>query len=213
METSAPKKTSFFAKPWVHSLAGILVIALSLAAVLYLKASSASVAIDTSLIAAPIINIGPEAEGILSMVYVHPGDTVTADEPVAQVGSETLSAKIAGLVIGVQNTPGQVFNPGSSVVAMIDPAELRVVGTIDENKGLSRIRVGDPVAFTVDAFGSQTFAGVVDEVAPTSNQSAVVFNISSQRATQQFDIKAHFDTAMYPQLRNGMSARMRVYTQ
>jgi len=71
----------------------------------------------------------------------------------------------------------------------------------------------DPVTFTVDAFGSQQFSGVVDEIAPTSNQSAVVFNISDSRQTQQFDIKVRFDTSEYPDLRNGMSARMTIYLQ
>jgi hypothetical protein len=64
----------------------------------------------------------------------------------------------------------------------------------------------------VDAFGSQQFSGVIDEVAPTSNASGVVFNISSARETQQFDVKARFDATKYPQLKNGMSARMWVYT-
>ncbi len=67
--------------------------------------------------------------------------------------------------------------------------------------------------FTVDAFGGQTFTGVIDEVAPTSNQSGIVFNISNQRQVQQFDVKARFDTTAYPQLRNGMSARMWIYTK
>ena len=211
METTEQNQ-SFFAQPWVHSVAGVLLIVACLAGVLFLKSSSTSVSIDTSRIAAPIINIGPQAEGILSEVNVRPGDMVTAGEPVARVGSEILSAEIAGLVIGTQNTPGQVFMPGSPVVTMIDPSQLRVVGTIDENKGFAKIKVGDPVTFTVDAFGSKQFTGIVDEIAPTSNQSGIVFNISSERETQQFDIKVRFDTAAYPELRNGMSARMSVYT-
>jgi multidrug efflux pump subunit AcrA (membrane-fusion protein) len=85
------------------------------------------------------------------------------------------------------------------------------VGEIDENKGLDLIKVGDPVTFTVDAFGGQKFSAVVDEISPTSNQSGIVFNISNSRETQQFDIKARFDTTTYTQLKNGMSARMWIY--
>ena len=96
---------------------------------------------------------------------------------------------------------------------MIDPTQLRVVGQVQENEGLSKIQVGDPVTFTVDAFGSQTFSGVVDEVSPTSEESQIVFNISDQREEQNFDVKARFDTTAYPQLKNGMSARMWIYTQ
>lgn len=101
---------------------------------------------------------------------------------------------------------------GGEVLAAAVGVE-RDIGEIDENKGLSRINVGDPVYFTVDAFGGKKFVGVVDEVSPTSNQSGVVFNISDQRAVQQFNIKARFDTTEYPELRNGMSARMYVYVK
>ena len=65
----------------------------------------------------------------------------------------------------------------------------------------------------MDAFGSQVFKGVVDEVSPTSNQSDVVFNISDQRPTNQFAVKVRFDPAQYPQLKNGMSAKVWVYKQ
>jgi multidrug resistance efflux pump len=146
-------------------------------------------------------------------VYVNEGDSLPANAPVALVGTEVLKTKVAGLIVQVNDTVGAQVSSGEAVVTMIDPSQLRVIGKIDENKGLSRIAVGDPVTFTADAFGSKKFTGVVDEIAPTSNQSGIVFNISSQRQTQQFDIKARFDTSVYPMLKNGMSARMHVYPQ
>jgi hypothetical protein len=53
--------------------------------------------------------------------------------------------------------------------------------------------------------------GIVDEVSPTSRASDVVFNISDQRPTNQFDVKVRFDPSEYPELKNGMSARIWVY--
>ena len=131
----------------------------------------------------------------------------------ALVGTEVVKSKIAGLIVSTSDTLGAPVAPGTNVVTMIDPSQLRVVGQIDENKGLAQIQVGDPVTFTVDAFGGKTFSAVVDEVAPTANASGIVFNISSQRQTQQFDVKARFDVNAYPLLKNGMSARMNVYTK
>ena len=46
-----------------------------------------------------------------------------------------------------------------------------------------------------------------------SQQSGVVFTISDKRETKQFLIKVRFDAAAYPELKNGMSARMWVYVQ
>ena len=148
---------------------------------------------------------------ILAEVYVKAGDTVTAGQPVARVGSETLYTKVSGTILSVQNVPGQVFAPGSAVVSMIEPSQLRVVGKLDEDKGLSRIKVGDPVSFTVDAFGAQVFNGIVDEVSPTSDQSSIVFSISDKREVKQFDIKVRYDIGRYSEFKNGMSAKLKVY--
>ena len=59
----------------------------------------------------------------------------------------------------------------------------------------------------------EQFKGVVDEVAPTSEQSDVVFNISDERPTNQFAVYVRFDPTQYPQLKNGMSAKIWVYKQ
>jgi multidrug resistance efflux pump len=177
----------------------------------YLILSNNRVTIDDSTIQAPLIDLAPAGSGRLNAVYVNEGDMVAANTPVAEVGTEIITSKVAGLIVDVNDTVGANVAPGETVVTEIDPSQLRVVGSIDEDKGLSKIAVGDPVHFTVDAYSGKTFLGVVDEVAPTSNASGVVFSISDARAEQTFDIKARFDTAAYPQLKNGMSARMYVY--
>jgi multidrug resistance efflux pump len=183
---------------------------------LYYYVSSKTVYIDLSQIQAPLINLSPTNSGVLQALYVKAGDTVTANEPVALVGNEVVEAQTAGEIVSVSNDIGQYMNTmtGQGTVAtMIDPTQLRVVGNLDENKGLSDIQVGDAATFTVDAFGSQVFNGVVDEVSPTSEQSDVVFNISDQRPTNQFAVYVRFDPTQYPQLKNGMSAKIWVYKQ
>jgi len=182
----------------------------------YYYVSSKTVYIDLSQIQAPLINLSPTNSGVLQALYVNPGDTVTANEPVALVGNEVVESQTAGEIVTTDNNIGQFMNTltGQGTVAtMIDPTQLRVVGNLDENKGLSNIQVGDSATFTVDAFGGQTFKGVVDEVAPSSEQSDVVFNISNERPTNQFAVYVRFDPTQYPQLKNGMSARIWVYTQ
>ena len=178
----------------------------------YFISSDNDVYIDTASISAPLIDLSPIADGTLNAVYVNEGDTLPANAPVALVGTEVIRTTVAGLIVQVNDTVGAQIPSGQAVVEMIDPTQLRVVGKLDENKGLAQIQVGDPVTFTVDAFGSKSFTGVVDEIAPTSNESGVVFNISDQRETQQFDVKARFDIDTYPQLKNGMSARMWIHT-
>ena len=197
---------------FIYSGIGVLIIIVA-GIISYFVSSNREVAITSSTISAPLITLSPTSAGRLLAVYVNPGDHVEANQPVALVGTEVVKAKVAGLIVDVTDTVGTQEAPGAPVVTEIDPTQLRVVGKIDENKGLSQIQVGDPVVFTVDAYGSRAFQGVVDEVAPSANESGIVFNISNQRQTQQFDVKARFDVSAYPFLKNGMSARMYVYPQ
>jgi multidrug resistance efflux pump len=208
---TAPVKQSLFKKPWIRSAAGMVAVVALLAGAIIYKETVSSVYVDLSVISAPVIALGPQSAGILQAVYVRPGDMVTARQNVAEVGTEVLTAKIDGLIVSTQDVPGQVFSPGAAVVSMIDPTASRVVGTIDENKGLSDIKVGDPVSFTVDAFGSKTFTGIVDEISPTANDTSVVFSISDQRPTNRFKVKVRYDVAAHPEFKNDMSAKMWVY--
>ncbi len=180
---------------------------------IYWIVESKRVYVESASVKAPLINLSPSKPGILQEVYVHEGDVVNADTPVARVENEIVKSKVAGIIVSVPETIGSQSSPAQPVVTMIDPKQLRVVGKVDENKGLSRIKIGDPVTFTVDAYGGQQFPGIIDDIAPTANASGIVFNISGQRETQQFDIKARFDATKYPEFKNGMSARMWVYDQ
>lgn len=198
------------------AIIGGLVLVGAIGGGVYFYVSAKTVYIDQSVVQAPLINLSPVNSGQLEAVFVNVGDMVTTNEPVARVGNEIVEAKTNGQIVSVDQNIGENENPltGQAVVAtMIDPSQLRVVGDLDENKGLANIQVGDPATFTVDAFGSQQFQGVVDEVAPSSNAGSVVFNISDQRPTNQFNIYVRFDSTKYPQLRNGMSARIWVYTK
>ena len=60
----------------------------------------------------------------------------------AQVGAETITAKTDGLIVYTNDTPGQYFTYASPVVKMINKEELRLVGTIKEDAGFSKIKIG-----------------------------------------------------------------------
>ncbi len=190
---------------------GALIIIAAASALAYMLVSNGRVYVDTASITAPLIGLAPTAAGELNALYVQEGDTVPANTPVAEVGTQIITTKVAGLIVNINDTLGAQITAGEAVVTMIDPTQLRVVGQVDETSGLSNIAVGDPVVFTADAFGSEKFNGVVDEVSPTSRTSDIVFSVSDQREEQEFDVKARFDTTTYPQLKNGMSARMWIY--
>jgi multidrug resistance efflux pump len=189
----------------------VLIIGGGIAGLAYVLASNKTVYTDTATIAAPSIPLAPSTAGVLKQVYVSPGDTIPANTVVAQVGTELVKSTNAGLVITTDTDIGSSLAPGTAVVTMIDPTALRAVGNVDEDKGFADIRVGDRAKFTVDAFPGKTYEGVVDEVAPTSHAADVVFSISDKRQTQSFDVKVAYDLSKYPELKNGMSARIWIF--
>jgi multidrug resistance efflux pump len=199
----------------VRGLASVILLTLAIGGAIfaYISYSNRSVSIDKSDIEAPEIDLAPTTAGTLNDMLVKAGDAVTANQVVARVGDELLKTKVAGIITKADATVGQSYDPGQMVVAMIDPSQLRVVGHLDENKGLDRIRVGQYVTFTVDAYGSKQYTGIVDEVSPEARSGDIVFTISDKRQEQVFDVKVRYDATLYPELKDGMSARIWVAAQ
>jgi multidrug resistance efflux pump len=167
--------------------------------------------IDAAEISAPIIMVNPETPGVLKELFVKEGEHVAAGQKLFNVGDHVTNARVPGIITAVQNTPGQWAGNQTAVVQMYDPSLLRVVGHIQEDQGLSEIKIGQQVMFLVDALGSQPFVGTIETIADTANQSSAVFSISDKRQQKQYNVKASFDAKASPQIVNGMSARMWIY--
>ena len=191
----------------------VIVLIIALAGYFYYLTTANKVSIENSLINAPIISISPDAPGKIIDSYVTEGNTVKKGDTLALVGTQTLKAYTDGLIISVNNAKGSIASAQTPVVQMVDLATMRVDGTIDENKGLNNIKVGQVASFTVDALPGKTFWGYVDEISPSAKQTQLAFSISSTRATQQFDVYVRFDSYSHPEVKNGMSAKITVFTK
>ena len=170
------------------------------------------VSIDDSLVQAPISSISPEVPGKIMDLKVYEGEKVKKGDVLAIVGTNSLNAYQDGLIVSTDNAIGSIASSQTPVVQMINFSDMRIAGTIDENKGLDKVRIGQVVSFTVDALPGQTFWGYVDEISPTAKQTQLQLSVSSERPTQQFLVYAKFNAYSYPQIKNGMSAKMAVYT-
>jgi len=197
----------------VVSAIGIALLVLAAGVYIYFQNTVGRILIDKSLIQAPVITVSPSLAGKVQEMKVKVGQMVLSGDVLAVVGSETLRAQTDGLIISATDLTGSTVNQATPLIQMIRPINLRVVGTIDENKGLTDIKVGQVVSFTVDALPGTTFWGFIDEIAPSANPTAFSFSSSAERPTQQFTVYAQFNTALYPKIKNGMSAKMAVYTR
>lgn len=211
-EQTSPK-VHILKRPWMHSLISFVVIFGLLGLFLFWQVQTNTVFIENSNLEAPIINLAPDSPGVLNALYVKEGDMIPAGTQVALVGSQVISTKNGGLVASAPVVLGSYFSPGQTVVSIVNVSEMKVVGQIEETKGLDRIKAGQRATFSVDAFPGKTYTGVVEEVSATSDDTGVVFNISDQRPIEKFDVKVKFNIADYPELKSGMSAKITVYTK
>lgn len=189
----------------------ILTVAIAIGGYAYWRSVSDRIYIEKGEISAPQIDLSSQNGGILETLMVKEGDTVEKNQPVAQIGDEVVRSREDGLVIRVQDKIGKNFNKNEVVVSIIKPADLRILGTIGEDKGLKDVKVGQQVLFTADAFGSKEYQGFVDEVSPSSKDKGLAFSISDKRATSEFVIKVRFSSEAYPELKDGMSTKIWVY--
>src|ERR1035437_5621489 len=168
----------------------VIVAALLIGGFIGFQLLKGRVSIENSLVQAPIITISPEVPGKIMDIKVYEGKQVKKGDVLAIVGTNSLNAYQDGLVVSTDNSIGSIASSQTPVIQMINFSDMRIAGTIDENKGLDKIKIGQVVAFTVDALPGQTFWGYIDEISPTSKQTALQFSVSSERPTQQFLVYA-----------------------
>ena len=154
---------------WMTGGVIALLVIVTIGVGVYFYVQSGQISIENSTISAPSINLASKGGGILQEVYVNEGDILPANTVVARVGTELIKTLSSSQVIKVNNNIGTAFAPGQTIVTVIDPSQLRIVGQLQENKGLSDVRVGQRATFTADAFGSKQYSGIVDEISPTSH--------------------------------------------
>lgn len=188
----------------------ILIIAI-VGGFFYWQDMQGKIFIEKATISAPVISIAPSVYGQIDKFYVDEGDRVSQGQRLVKVGDQIVESKTEGLIIYIKDTPGQMSGPSDTLLKMIDPREMRVVGRIQEDKGFADIKTGQKVRFTVDAFPGKTYDGIIDYVANSAREGDIVFSISDKREVKEFEVKALFDTRAYPELKNGMSAKMWVY--
>src|SRR5258708_2125264 len=99
-------------------IVGAAVIVAALAVSLYARTLGSQVNVTKAQIIAPAIDLAPQNAGTLKETYVHEGDVVSANAPIARVGNEIIKATQGGLIIAVKTDIGKLFNRGESVATM-----------------------------------------------------------------------------------------------
>ncbi|MFA5932406.1 MAG: HlyD family efflux transporter periplasmic adaptor subunit [Candidatus Paceibacterota bacterium] len=205
------KKEHILKTPWIRSSIYFVVIFGLLGIFLFWQTERGSISVENSYLDAPIVNLTPTSPGTLNALYVKEGDRVQANSQIALVGSQIIYTKEGGIISSAPLVLGSYYSPGQTVVSVVSDEKMRVIGKIEETKGLDSIKVGQRATFTVDTFPSNEYEGIVYEISPVSNNSGILFSISDKRPVNKFNVYVTFDVSKYPELKSGMSAKLLVY--
>jgi RND family efflux transporter MFP subunit len=97
-----------------------------------------------------------------------------------QLGRTAVRAPFAGVVSVRPVNAGDVVQPGTELLTLVDPASMRLEAGVPSTE-LPFVRVGAPVEFTVTGYGSRVFTGrvmrVTPSVDPVTRQVGVIVTI------------------------------------
>ncbi len=130
-----------------------------------------------------------------------------------ELGKTIIHAEIPGVVVrlsveeGENVLAGDLYNSGSAIVVIADPAEMEAQILIDETEVVS-VRKGQSATVTVDAFPDLDLTGHVLEV---GNSAYNAGPLGSQEA-KDFRVRVLLDEVP-PAFRPGLSARAEIVTE
>jgi RND family efflux transporter MFP subunit len=114
-----------------------------------------------------------------------------------QLARTVVRAPFDGIVSDRKVSNGDTAAMGKELLKVIDPSSMRFEGRVSADK-ISQVKVGQPVAFRINGYGDQTFAGTVKRVDPAAND-----------VTRQVEVLVGFGNSVQPRV-SGLYAEGRI---
>jgi membrane fusion protein (multidrug efflux system) len=126
-----------------------------------------------------------------------------------------IRAPVAGVIGARAVRPGQLVQPGVSLMSVVPLGQSYVVANFKETQ-VSRLRVGQPVEIKADAFGKAAIPGRIDSFAPATGQEFALIPVENAvgnftKITQRLPVKIAVDRSpLGTALRPGLSVEVKV---
>ncbi len=111
-----------------------------------------------------------------------------------------IRAPFDGVISKKYTEVGELLMPGKQIVTIVNPNLIYVLATIDE-VDVGRLRIGQPVTITVDAFPGEKFQGTIKRISPIVS--------GGKLETRTADVWIYFNEKQ-PKIKPGMSADVEI---
>lgn len=205
---------------------GVMVVALVAVSGYYWYMSTHYVQTDDARVDATIVKISPQISGKITEMYVAEGDTVKTGDTVARQVDFTLSqganldmavikSPVGGTVVKKIGNVGEVGVPGQPVAMVADLNSVYLSANVEETE-LNKVKPGQFVDFTVDAFAGVKFQGEVISIGEATNS---VFSLLPTQNTggnytkvvQRIPVKIAISDYMGYRMLPGMNAIVKIH--
>ncbi|KQL48368.1 hemolysin D [Brevibacillus choshinensis] len=174
-----------------------------------------------------IYRVMPKMTGKLTGLAVKEGDAVVADQIVGQqdtsniagnlLENSVLRAPITGTVIKTQAKEGEVVSAGTSVALVIDENKLYISANLEETE-IQRLKLGQKVDFTVDAFPGKQLSGHLMEIGKATNSTFSLLPSTNTtgnftKVTQRIPIKIAIEDTAGLHLAAGLNVEIKVHVK
>ncbi|GAA4712125.1 HlyD family efflux transporter periplasmic adaptor subunit [Brevibacillus fulvus] len=182
---------------------------------------------EDARLSADIYRVMPRITAKLTSLQIKEGDSVVADQVVGLQDTANLSnnlldnaalrAPITGTVIKTLAKEGEVVTTGQAVAQIIDESKLYVSANIEETD-IGKVKLGQKVEFTIDAFPGKTFTGKVFEIGEATNSTFSLLpatNTSGNftKVTQRIPIKISIDDMQGLKLSAGLNTYIKIFVK
>lgn len=111
-----------------------------------------------------------------------------------------IRAPFSGVIAKKYSEAGELLLPGKQIVTLVNPERIYVLATIDE-VDVGRLKLGQPVSITIDAFPGEKFSGSIGRISPIVS--------GGKLETRTTDVWIYF-SKKDPRLKPGMSADIEI---
>ena len=178
METTAKPEKGRSGRGAVAALIALVVVIAAITGGYFVLRDMNLLPTDNVKVTASLHAITPSGAGKLRRLMVKKGDVVKKDQILAlSENTGYLKSPVDGAVVECDVAEGQTVGPSTVIAVVADTRDIYIQANVEET-AIRRVRAGQAVRVTLDAYPGQAFSGVVREI-DSITQSAISGNAMS----------------------------------